>query len=185
MPAVVDRAAGWLPSFTLAIANLKGYAAICPVFSGDTLIGDQATLDAVAKLTVLVGIDAFVACRLVTVRRGLGPTNVGPTARPPLQPGIRRRPCSINYLSRGLGVNGGALRMTGKSLNGPCRWHRKPLSAGPVNVMIDNSYHVKCWGHLRANLAPHPRRPPMATALGRGPSGAWRAGWCRASGRKG
>ena len=48
------RAAGWLPGFALAIANPKVYAAIGAVFSGHTLIADQATPDAVAKLTVLV-----------------------------------------------------------------------------------------------------------------------------------
>ena len=121
----------------------------------------------------------------MAVRRGLGPTNARPTARPPPQPGIRRRPCFINYLSPGLGVNGGALGVPGESLNGPWRWRRKPLSAGAVDVTIEVRYHVKFWGHLRANLAPHPRRPPMAPALGRGPSGAWRAPWRRAGGRKG
>ena len=131
------------------------------------------------------GVNAFGECRMVAVRRSLGPTNSRPTAQPPPQTGICRRPCPINYLSSGLEINGIALGVPGESLNDPWRWHRKPLSAGSVDVMINTYHYMKIWGYFRANLSPHPRRSPMARALGRGPSGAWRAPWRPAGGRKG
>lgn len=52
--ATRTRAAGWLPGFALALANPKVYAAIGAVFSGHTLIADQAAADAAAKTLVLV-----------------------------------------------------------------------------------------------------------------------------------